>query len=93
MSDKIMLVVNFIGTVQGVFFRQHVKDFADHYNIKGYVKNLPNGSVEVVAVAEKSKLEKFLDEIEKKPGHGSIDKIEKKYLETTQEFNNFEILY
>jgi acylphosphatase len=38
----------FIGKVQGVFFRAHTKEFADRTGVKGWVRNLPDGSVEAV---------------------------------------------
>jgi len=38
----------FIGTVQGVFFRAHTKEFANRTGVKGWVRNLPDGSVEAV---------------------------------------------
>ena len=42
----------FIGTVQGVFFRAHTKEFADRIGVKGWVRNLPDGSVEAVFEGE-----------------------------------------
>lgn len=83
----------FKGNVQGVFFRSHVKEFADILKITGYVKNLKDGSVEVIAIGDKNTLEKFIKEIEKKPGHGKIESIEKKYLTKTDAFSSFEIVY
>lgn len=93
MGNQIQLKAIFKGTVQGVFFRQHVKEYADKLNIKGYVKNLANGSVEVVAIGDRETLENFLDDVERKPGHGSIDNVEKQYLETEKVFDSFDILY
>ncbi|MBI2546741.1 acylphosphatase [Candidatus Woesearchaeota archaeon] len=40
------------GKVQGVGFRQFVKEKAEHLKVHGYVKNLENGDVEVVAEAD-----------------------------------------
>ena len=37
------------GEVQGVFFRQFVKEKADQLGVFGYAKNLPDGTVEIVA--------------------------------------------
>jgi len=93
MNEKLQLKVIFKGNVQGVFLRQHIKIYADKLNIVGYVKNLKDGSVELVAVADKKKIEAFLEEIEKKPGYGSIDDMEKKYISKVSNFKDFRILF
>jgi len=36
------------GLVQGVFFRKYIKDEADKLSLKGHVRNLESGEVEVV---------------------------------------------
>lgn len=36
------------GRVQGVFFRRHVQGIAATNAVRGYARNLPNGSVEVL---------------------------------------------
>ena len=89
----VQLKVIFKGNVQGVFFRRHVKDFAEKYNIKGYVKNLHDGCVEMVAVSDKNTLERFLNEILDKPGYGSIDSVEKEYIVKAEKFDDFRIIY
>lgn len=38
------------GTVQGVFFRASTREEARRLGLSGHAKNLPDGSVEVVAV-------------------------------------------
>jgi acylphosphatase len=91
--EKIEMKAIFKGNVQGVFFRQHVKEYAEKYKVSGYVKNLENGSVEVVAIADKNTLDEFIKEIQKKPGYGSIEHVETKYFEKFKEFNGFEIRY
>ena len=58
---KLYLVVH--GFVQGVGYRHLVKRMADKYKINGMVRNLPDGSVEVVAEAEEPSLQSFLSEI------------------------------
>jgi len=40
--------INFKGRVQGVGFRWNSKDTLKNYNVKGYVKNLPDGTVELL---------------------------------------------
>jgi len=93
MKEIVQLHAVFIGNVQGVFFRQHVKEFAEKLKITGYVKNLKDGSVEVLAIGEKEILDKFLKEIERKPGHGSISSIKKSFTKNERSFERFQILY
>ncbi|HAZ16139.1 MAG: hypothetical protein A2Y28_03785 [Chlamydiae bacterium GWC2_50_10] len=53
----------FRGRVQGVFFRATAKEIADRAGIKGFVRNLPGGEVELLAQgtqAQRAKLEKEL---------------------------------
>ena len=45
------------GRVQGVFFRRFAKINAERLGIKGYVKNLSDGNVEINASSEKEKLD------------------------------------
>lgn len=51
------------GRVQGVGFRYTTASIARRYPVVGFVRNLPDGSVEMVAEAESSVLELFLADI------------------------------
>lgn len=55
--------VYYSGRVQGVGFRFTASSLAREFNIKGWVKNLPDGRVEIIAVQGREELEKFLKEI------------------------------
>lgn len=55
--------VIFEGRVQGVGFRYTVKDLARGFDVRGWVKNLPDGSVELQAMGEKEELDGFIREI------------------------------
>jgi len=48
------------GDVQRVGYRFVVQDLARRMGVKGYVKNLPDGSVEIVAEASKEVIDKFV---------------------------------
>ena len=48
------------GRVQGVFFRASTKDKANELGINGWVKNMPDGNVEVLAAGNKDQLENFI---------------------------------
>lgn len=47
------------GVVQGVGYRNFVKRLADNRGIVGNVRNVSDGSVEIVAVGEKAALDSF----------------------------------
>jgi acylphosphatase len=92
-EEKTCLDVTFSGHVQGVFFRRAIKRAADSLSLSGYVKNLPDGRVQMVAFGKKDLLIKLLEEIEKNPGMASFEKIEKSFQKKTCELKNFSIQY
>lgn len=55
--------VIFEGRVQGVGFRYTVKDLARGFEVRGWVKNLPEGSVELQVMGEAEEVEAFIREI------------------------------
>jgi acylphosphatase len=55
--------VIFEGRVQGVGFRYTVKDLARGFEVRGWVKNLPEGSVELQVMGEADEVEEFIREI------------------------------
>ncbi len=52
------------GRVQGVGFRLTTTDIARNFPVVGYVKNMPNRTVEMVVRSDQSTLEKFLKAVE-----------------------------
>ena len=56
--------VEYSGRVQGVGFRWTVTRLARSHAVAGYVKNLPSGSVEVVAEGTAGEIDAFLSDIE-----------------------------
>jgi acylphosphatase len=55
--------VLYSGRVQGVGFRYTTCSIARRYAVQGYVKNLPDGRVELVAEGERGELEEFLRDV------------------------------
>ncbi|MGC4015554.1 MAG: acylphosphatase [Luteolibacter sp.] len=55
--------VIFEGRVQGVGFRYTTKDLARGFDVCGWVRNLPDGTVEMQVMGEAGELEDFLTEI------------------------------
>lgn len=63
MEEIHCLEVHFRGRVQGVGFRWSTWKLAENYPLVGYVKNLANGSVEMIVEGEESKVKAFLSDL------------------------------
>lgn len=63
---NVQLRANFSGHVQGVGFRFQTESVARNFDVQGYVQNLADGTVALVAEGEKAELERFLAEIQAK---------------------------
>jgi len=55
--------VTYSGHVQGVGFRYTARSIARGYDVTGYVRNLPDGRVELVAAGSSDELDHFLGEL------------------------------
>jgi len=80
------------GRVQGVFFRQNAKNKALELGLKGYARNLEDGTVEVVAQGDEIKLKEMVEFIRKGPGISKVNDIKMRSKEL-ENFNNFEIIH
>ena len=80
------------GTVQGIFFRQFIKDNAERNNVKGFVRNLEDGRVEVFIEGNQEDVEKMIELCKKGPKHSQIEDVEIKE-EKFQDFKEFKILH
>ena len=79
------------GQVQGVFYRATAKDVADLIGVKGWVRNLPDNNVEIIATATEEILQKFINWCKQGPPKAKVDDVIVE--ETTlQEFNGFKII-
>lgn len=64
------------GVVQGVGFRYFARMRANRLNICGWVRNCPDGSVEIHCEGEESNLQKFIEEIRKGPAGVIVNSFE-----------------
>lgn len=83
--------VVFKGIVQGVGFRQTIYHIALKSNLVGYVKNLPDGRVELIVVTDEMTLEHLLIEIKNKAKAALVENIDIQKLIPLEEFTNFSI--
>jgi acylphosphatase len=81
------------GWVQGVGFRYFAQSRAMMLGIKGYVRNLRNGQVEVVAEGTKSDLEIFVHHLRRGPDFSRVAGVESKEQPYSGMYHNFQIKY
>jgi acylphosphatase len=75
------------GRVQGVFFRSETQSEAWRWNVKGWVGNLPDGSVEAVFEGENEAVVKLIEFCEKGPPGAKVKKIDVTWEEYDTESN------
>jgi len=79
------------GLVHGVGFRSYAKRYAEELEIKGFVKNLRDGSVEVVVEGYDKQINLFLQILRKGPWGAKVQDIDVDYEEPRNEFRDFRI--
>jgi len=80
------------GRVQGVFFRHYIRETATAYNIKGWVRNLHDGRVEMVCEGSGEDIEKMIQWCRQGPPGSYVKKIDTAREEYRGEFEYFEIV-
>lgn len=63
------------GRVQGVFFRQSTRDKALALQLTGWVKNLPDGRVELIASGSPEHIELFASWLQKGPPLARVEQL------------------
>jgi acylphosphatase len=81
------------GIVQGVGFRWYAQKIGRRIGVYGWVKNLPDGRVEIVVEGEDEKVERFIKELKEGYLGENIRDIEKIEEEYKGEFKGFEIRF
>ncbi len=85
-------VVHFSGTVQGVGFRYATLRAAGGHDVAGYVRNLPDGRVEVVAEGSPHALDAFLADVQERM-RGYIRRTAQQLGEPTGRFDGFNVRF
>ncbi|MEM4605756.1 MAG: acylphosphatase [Candidatus Pacearchaeota archaeon] len=89
---KIATKIIVSGTVQGVFYRKFIKENADKLGLKGFVRNLENGDVEIYVEGEKEKIKELIEEAKKGPKYSLVKNVSIEEKKWTGEFKEFKIL-
>jgi len=80
------------GHVQGVGFRYFVKENADLLHLKGWVRNLYDGTVELTAEGSREALERLLSAVRVGPGHGYVSNVKTQWSTGSTKYIQFSIL-
>ena len=90
MKKAVKIVVK--GTVQGLYFRNFIKENADSLELKGFVRNLNSGDVEVLVEGEIDQVDKMHEICKQGPKNAIVKNV---LMEETpfQDFKEFKILH
>ena len=90
MKKSVRIYIN--GTVQGVFFRAFIKENAERHNVKGFIRNLESGKIEVFLEGDSDNVNKMIELCKKGPKHAQIRNVQIKP-EKFQDFKVFKVLH
>lgn len=83
------VIVN--GRVQGVGFRYWALREARFLGVTGWVRNLPNGAVEVTAEGSRDSLYNLLASLRRGPSYADVESVAPRFDAATGEFRDFRI--
>lgn len=80
------------GRVQGVFFRANAKKTADLLKLKGWVKNLVTGEVELYAMGTEEQLKKLIEWSHQGPPRAHVTNVDIQWDKNLGEYDSFEVI-
>jgi len=91
MLRRVRIVVR--GLVQGVGFRAYIANIARRLGLRGFVKNLDDGSVLIIAEGDEKALSKLVEAAQRGPPAAVVEAIDVVYDDYRGEFDWFYIDY
>ncbi|MEE9190250.1 MAG: acylphosphatase [Candidatus Neomarinimicrobiota bacterium] len=92
-SDLACIRVIASGRVQGVWYRKFCFDRANKLNLEGWVKNMPDGSVQLVAQGSRDKLDILISKLNEGPPFSKVENLDVIWLPADNNLESFKILY
>jgi acylphosphatase len=90
-DDYVALKAIVCGRVQGVYFRAFVTRLAIELALTGYVRNLPDGSVQVYAEGDRQQLEELLSNLNQGPPGARVDSVSASWVGHTGKYHDFSV--
>ncbi|MGK7953280.1 MAG: acylphosphatase [Xenococcaceae cyanobacterium] len=81
------------GKVQGVFFRHYTRQQALKLGLRGYVKNLVNGDVEIVAQGDPPQVDRLIEWAKSGSPAAEVNNLKLEVMFNEDEFQDFAIRY
>ena len=88
---RVRLIIE--GRVQGVWFRDSTRQVANSLGVTGWVRNLPEGSVEVVAEGPEPEVKKLVQWCHHGPTHARVTNVQEFQEPWKGEFQTFDIRF
>lgn len=92
-NDIARLHARIYGAVQGVFFRDSTRQVAERLGVTGWVRNVPDGSVEVVAEGPRPALESLLNYLRVGPVQARVERVDARWQPPADQFTAFDIRF
>ena len=83
----------FHGLVQGVFFRANARAFALELRIRGWVMNLPDGTVEAIFEGKRADVEEVIRRCREDQPYAKVREVDVTWSDATGEFSTFTVAY
>lgn len=79
------------GEVQGVFYRASTREQASSAGLTGWVRNLADGRVEIVAEGPREDVQSLIDWCHEGPPRARVTDVSTRWLDATGEFSSFTV--
>jgi acylphosphatase len=89
--NRVRVKVRIEGLVQGVFYRYSTQKKAEELNVRGWVRNVWDGSVECLFEGDQEKIETLITWCHKGPAGARVEKVTTEWEECKGDFEGFSI--
>ena len=81
------------GLVQGVYFRDTLRQLATQKQVSGWVRNLTDGRVEAILEGDQSDVDRLVEWSRQGPPDAVVDEVEIRLSDPSGEYRGFQVLY
>ncbi len=92
MPELVRAHLRIYGRVQGVFFRSTMREVALELGVNGWVRNMPDGSVEAVVEGERERVEELIKWAHRGPPLAKVERVEVRWESYRGDWEGFSIV-